>query len=76
VCTQTIRDHSRPVDSIVWERSEKGEVEVLTADSMGVVLGWGLVDGRLVRGREVASHEGAVSMMVMGEEGLWTGGFG
>ncbi len=78
---QTIRDHhTRPVECATWkldyetEESVDARLTVWTADSLGVIKRW-LLEGRALRFiADESGHETSVARMVVGDDGLWSGG--
>lgn len=71
--TLPVKEHSRPVDCSAWRVDENGQLAIWTADSMGVIKEWEIVDGALKYRRDWKGHETSVSCLRPVEEGLWSG---
>lgn len=68
-----VKEHSRPVDCCTWRIDEMGHLAIWTADSMGVIKEWEIVDGGLKLVKDIKGHETSVSCLHAVEDGLWSG---
>lgn len=68
-----MKEHSRPVDCAAWRVDENGILRIWTADSMGVIKEWEILNGKLRYKRDWKGHETSVSCLHPVEDGLWSG---
>ncbi|WVQ76246.1 hypothetical protein IAR50_005911 [Cryptococcus sp. DSM 104548] len=75
---QIIKEHTRPVECAAYrfevdaEGQSTGGLTVWTADSLGVIKQWQVVDAKLDFVRDVKGHETSVSRVIPVEDGLWS----
>lgn len=72
-CIQVIRSHSRPVECSAVQVEEDGSLRIWTADSLGVIKEWTVVERQLSLVKDITGHHTSVAALHPTDMGLFSG---